>query len=169
MAAHIHHAWARGPMGGVFTHVEVDLAVHPNEWPVCARCHNDLHEHRAAIRLGSHGLYWQGKEGTSPLRPLGEHVHDDPEQCPTCGRRKRRPEIGKPGKPRETKGWTVSVPNDAEMGADVLDQLVDALAETLGVDHWTGRLRRYHVLCLVLAWSLQNEQALVADLRELSS
>jgi hypothetical protein len=86
-----------------------------------------------------------------------------PETCPTCGKTKRK---SAPLPARKAKTWTVSVPDDAEIGAEILDGWVDDIAEILGFDDETSRLRRYHVLCVGLAWIIQSKAAFERDIAE---
>lgn len=92
------------------------------------------------------------------------HVHLKPgESCETCGY--TRPVKGTPGPKRKQATWTVNVPDDAEIGADVLDDWVEQFAAVLGFEGSKG-ITRYHVLAVVLAWAMQNKVGLIEDLTE---
>ena len=68
---------------------------------------------------------------------------------------------------RPTKEWTLLVPDDAEIGADVLDEWVEQFAIILGMgEDVSKRLVRYHVLCSVLAWAMINRQTFIEDIAE---
>ena len=60
----------------------------------------------------------------------------------------------------------VTVPDDAEIGADVLDGWVEDFAIVLGMDEYSSRLKRYHVLSFVLGWAGINRAQLIADVAE---
>jgi hypothetical protein len=67
---------------------------------------------------------------------------------------------------RNTKQWVVTVPDDAEVGTDVLDSIIEDLAIPIGATEWSSRLRRYYVLVMALAWVNQNRTEFIADLAE---
>lgn len=94
------------------------------------------------------------------------HVHlAEGETCAQCGYTK--PVRRAPGPRRPARSWNVTVPADAELGADVLDGWVEDFAAVLGLEGDVGKsLLRYHVLAVVLAWSSQNMGELIRDVRE---
>jgi hypothetical protein len=87
------------------------------------------------------------------------------EVCPTCGHHKRKTprEEAKPGKLRPTKEWTILVPHDAEVGAALLDDWVDDFAIVFGMDHYTSRLKRYHVLSVLRGVTLAMRSDIIAE------
>jgi len=146
-----HHEWVTGPLGG----------------------------YKARIAFES-GLFWwlekiynNGGEWThiNLLDPQPPGVRDEgrviapvPEEvCPTCGHSKRRRLTN--GKPRRTREWTLLVPDDAEIGSDVLDGWADDLAILLGFSDESSRLRRYHAVATALAWTIQNRDEFLRDLK----
>ena len=69
-----------------------------------------------------------------------------------------------PGEARKTGVWSLKVPEDAEIGAEILDGWADDLAVVLGFDDASSRLRRYHAVATALAWTIQNRDDFVRDL-----
>jgi len=55
------------------------------------------------------------------------------------------------------------VPDDVEDGAEVLETLTIALAERLGFDDETSRLRRYHAVIVALVFATQNIEELAME------
>ncbi|HEY7421445.1 MAG TPA: hypothetical protein VH541_05500 [Gaiellaceae bacterium] len=88
------------------------------------------------------------------------------EPCPTCGHTKRKPRQAPPGERRKSQTWSMDVPDDAEIGADVLDEWIDSFAEVLGYTDERSRLRRYHTLAVVLAWASVNQSVFQQDWAE---
>jgi len=89
--------------------------------------------------------------------------------CGECGRPLRTHDSveQKQGiKPRKVKTWAVIVPDDAEVGSDVMDDWIDQFSIMLGFGEAPTRLRRYHVLAVLLAWAAQNKKQLLSDLEE---
>lgn len=151
--------------------------------------------HRAKIRFAA-GMFWwdepvdniqhdaEGRAwntgGWMPIGPLAFQPpgalpaaeatpegspEDTTDVCPSCG----KPTHTKPRKPlpaRKTTQWTLIVPEDAEIGSDVLDGWADDLAVILGFSDESSRLRRYHAVATGLAWVIQNREQFVADLNE---
>jgi hypothetical protein len=104
------------------------------------------------------------REHANELVRRGDGHHLPPEgdeTCPTCGRTKRKP---KPAPTRKSRTWTLIVPDDVEIGADILDGWSDDLATILGFDDESSRLRRYHAVATGLAWVIQNRDQFVLDL-----
>lgn len=80
--------------------------------------------------------------------------------CPTCGALPKKKKIESPTEEkRQRKAWTISVPADQrEMGADVLDELLDAAREELakaGLQYGEEGTARYFVLSTALALFVQ--------------
>ena len=65
-----------------------------------------------------------------------------------------------------TTTWSVVVPDDAEIGSDVMDEHVTQFAVMLGFGDVATRLQRYHVLALVLAWAAMHKEQFLRDLEE---
>ena len=86
--------------------------------------------------------------------------------CPVCGHHKVSQEP-RPKQPRrKAKEWTLHVPDDAEIGADVLDTMIEDFAIPIGAAEWTSRLKRYHVLVAVLAWATVHRSEFIAEMAE---
>jgi hypothetical protein len=94
------------------------------------------------------------------------HVGDDEKVCPVCGHHKQQKQPKAKLERRNTKQWVVTVPDDAEVGTDVLDSIIEDLAIPIGATEWSSRLRRYYVLAMALAWVNQNRTEFIADLAE---
>lgn len=96
------------------------------------------------------------------------HAHPDLEEgetCASCGY--TRPVKREPGPRRKSKSYNITVPDDAEVGADVLDEWVGQLALILGFgEDVSQRLVRYHTITAALAWTMQNRQAFIEDIME---
>jgi hypothetical protein len=88
------------------------------------------------------------------------------EHCPFCGQTRRRLAVARaPEARRRRKSWNVSVPDDSEDGADVLDAFVDEVAMLLGAGDWEERNRRYWALVHVLAWTMQRREEFERDVK----
>lgn len=97
------------------------------------------------------------------------HLHLDPGQtCGSCGYTQPRK---KPSGPkRKSVAWNVKVPDDAEIGSEILDEWVEGIARRAGMEGDISiGLLRYHALCLAMAWHLQNEDLFIADMIEAAS
>lgn len=105
-----------------------------------------------------------------PGQSTNPHRHasvDEEAACPTCGHVKRRGDVAHAKLPRRnTKIYAIAVPDDAEIGVEILDSWIDDFAIPLGAEEWTSRLRRYHVLITALAWVKVNEKQFIADVAE---
>ena len=181
-----HHIWSKSYLRGQPKEwVELPWgAVVQNSTGLCVKHHNmvtgEWGGHQAAIMLEGKALVWaerrddgsweiQGALGPQPVidEELGGKPHAslaDGETCPTCGYRK--PDHAQPGPKRPARSWTMMVPADAELGADVLDGWVDDFAVLLGMEEGSSRLKRYHVLAVLLAWASQHKPLLIEDIRE---
>lgn len=99
------------------------------------------------------------------------HGHLDLEpgqQCDSCGY--TRPVKRAVGHKRGSKTYTLIVPDDAEVGADVLDEWIEQFAVVLGFGtDVTQRLVRYHTMVAVLAWAMQHRTEFIADIREVAA
>lgn len=193
-SAHAHHLWSRSYLRGQpYEYVQLpDGTVIGNRIGLCQQHHEmvtgEIGGYRARIRFAL-GLFiwdervpgstydldlpaWEPKGYLYPQPPgveqkiveaLAAEAND--EICPTCGTHKRKKRAA-PTEKRKTKTWTVAVPDDAEIGGDVLDGWVDDFAVLFGFDDESSRLRRYHALALVLAWAVQHRDELLDDIRE---
>jgi len=181
---HKHHLWRRSFLGGDFWWVRVPTSrgttVIRNVIGLCYHHHEDVTGgpggHRAWIKwipereefdwLESVDYgHWQ-KIGRLILPVAVEETApaEEPERCPTCGRVKRHDhEHHEPGPKRTRKTWTVKVPDEAEDGAAILDEMVEILAESIGAEEWTSALKRYHVLLPALVWVMQNQDDFSRD------
>jgi hypothetical protein len=75
--------------------------------------------------------------------------------------KRRRPSTRGDGRRRKT--WRVLVPDDAENGAEILDELVEDVGLTIGVDPVSSG--RYYILLPVLVHACQSKAALVDSLK----
>jgi hypothetical protein len=180
-----HHLWPKSYLRG-----------QPYEWVwtpwgktvqnstgLCVHHHHMVTVHEAAILVEGGHFMWaervaaNGWEIVGALEPQpgeqgkGEEtrIHSDlgeGESCPTCGYQK--PKRREPSTPRLTSIWGVTVPQDAELGAEVLDEWVNDFAVMLGFGEEASRLKRYHVLAVVLAWASQHKPLLIRDIIESS-
>lgn len=193
-ADHAHHIFRRSQLAGDYAWVELENQVYPNLCGLCVACHNDVTGdvggHKAAIKLGvaSGSYFWNivhvehgvvcyehvGRLDPHPPTPqslteeraLGQEDRVS-EHCPFCGQTKRRRrDTAGPTTRRRRKTWTVSVPDDAEDGAEILDTFVDEVATLLGAGEWDERNRRYWALVHVLAWAMQQREQFAKDVRQ---
>lgn len=103
---------------------------------------------------------------TVEMAPAHGHIGDEEKVCPVCGHHKHTQEPRAKLPRRKTKEWVVTVPDDSELGADVLDSIIEDLAIPIGASEWSSRLRRYYVLVAALVWVNQNRAEFIADLAE---
>ena len=193
-ADHAHHIFRRSMLAGPFDWVEVDGKVFGNLTGLCAACHDDITGriggHKAAIRLDvPTGVFWWcgieeshsliDLERVGPLTPqppspdslpepaLGQQGEGSEDHCPVCGQaRRRRTSVAGPVAPRRRrKTWGVSVPDDTEDGAAILDTFVDDVALLLGAGDWEERNRRYWALVHALAWVMQRREEFALDVK----
>jgi hypothetical protein len=174
-ADHAHHIWRRSFVIGDVTWVSLDFEEPPvivqNTTGLCFQCHDFITRDVTAIKWEDGLFVWEQQGWASaPLDPqpvrldavdvsltLDPHgEHDDAEVCPTCKRSKRKKTVLPPGEKRKRKSWTVKVPDDAENGADVLDELVAIVADNWNMQYESA-LGRYHVLVPVLYAVIQND------------
>lgn len=188
-AADAHHMWRRSKLKrDLRDWVELeDGSIVGNLTGLCRECHmditGDVGGHKAAIRYVDGVFVWfsvWNNYGVLEYEPLGALRPQPPtpesltgttppsgdteeELCPTCGHKKRKGP-GTPGPRRLRKTWTVSVPDDDEKGAEVLDTLVDDLAIDLGYHDERSALRRYHTLVPALYWVQQNKTLFLTEM-----
>jgi len=194
-----HHMWPKSYLRGQPTEwvrLPSDRVV-SNVIGLCRKHHHmvtsPLGGHKAAIQLEpdetfiwlepiASGWFNLGLLNPQPFSETpveeGDHVppsrakaHSDlaeGETCTSCGytRPPKREALPK----RQTKTYTMVVPDDAEIGADVLDEWVEQLAVILGFGpDVTQRLVRYHTIVAALAWTMQNRQAFIEDIQEVAA
>ena len=177
--------WVRLPGGRVVTNV----------MGLCLRHHKavtgGVGGHMAMIKLEgdyflwleSNGPEWENlgplfpqpwSETPLPSEPL-EHPHRSPseahlhleegETCDSCGYTRPTKRVNAPK--RSSKTYSLVVPEDSEIGADILDEWVEQFAVVLGFgDDLSSRLVRYHVFVAVFAWAMQNRQQFIEDVKE---
>ena len=190
-ADHAHHIFRRSMLAGDYAWVEVNGKVFGNLTGLCHRCHDDITGnvggHKARIWLDLekgvflyHAVHMdEGFTQIGPLdrqpptpssadrdeRVLGPEATE--EHCPFCGgsKRRARPSTSSVGPRRRRKTWTVSVPDDAEDGAEILDTFVDDIAALLGAGDWHERNRRYWALIHALAWTMQQREQFERDVK----
>jgi hypothetical protein len=179
-----HHLWPKSFLRNQpYEWVEVDGLLLQNSTGLCITDHNAVTGgpggHQAHIRWNS-GLqmleWWQNEGGLEdewvcygPLKDASEEILQTEaavervkeDLCPSCGRPSRKEPSDLPK--RKTKSWTVSVPDDAEDGAAVLDEYVDDLSVALGFGDESKGVRRFHVLANVLLWVVQMKPEFLAD------
>jgi hypothetical protein len=181
-ADHAHHLFRRSRQGATRWVELPDGTVTGNLVPLCARCHQlvtgDTGGHVHAVRWHEDEYWWANvlsQNGqlsyvlVAPLTEqpprLGDEEPADINRCPSCGRAKKRTMQHTP--PRKRKTWTVKVPDDdAEDGAQVMDDFVDALAYEFGFDVDGGALTRYHTLARACAFAIQHKHELPEEAKE---
>jgi hypothetical protein len=182
-SAHAHHLWSRSHLRGQPYEWVVlpDGTIIGNRVGLCREHHEwvtgGVGGHKARIEFRSGLFYWCERDRDERWSPLLGLLDPQPpgvrdgsrvitpapeEVCPACGRGKR---TKMNGKPRKTKTWTIDIPDDVEIGSDVLDGWVSDAANLLGFSDERSRLRRYHALAVVLAWWAQNRGNFVDDLK----
>jgi hypothetical protein len=183
--------WSRSFLKGVYEWVEVERQTVQNTVGLCVACHQavtgGIGGHRAHIRYDAgRGLFeWWAKgvdgddgpqwfyvghvkrKGLVDAQPEAKAIRRQEGLCPECGRptRSHAPH-DTPGPRRKVSTWSVVVPADGEVGSDVMDEWIDAFAALLGFGEAPARLKRYHVLSLVLAWADMNKAKFLEDLEE---
>jgi hypothetical protein len=194
IAEHAHHIFRRSAIGGDHAWVDVDGYVVGNLTGLCVKCHNQvtgrIGGHEAAIRFNvdTKVFHWAWVETTEANeveyvlaaaidpqpptpetlseRTAGQEVQTESENCPTCGQMRRRQAPTPPGERRRRKSWNVSVPDDTEDGAELLDAYVDDVAQLLGAHDWADRNKRYWSLMHALAWVMQKREEFASDAKE---
>lgn len=192
---HVHHIFRRSAIGGDYAWVLVDGKPVGNLTGLCVECHNEvtgrIGGHKAAIRLDTETwvFHWAWVETTVdqqleyviagallPQPPTPESLSEraagqeatESEHCPTCGqaRRRRLLNVHPPGERRRRKSWNVSVPDDSEDGAELLDAYVEDVEQLLGAGDWAERNKRYWALMHALAWVMQHREAFASDVSD---
>ena len=180
-----HHIWSKSYLRGQ----PVEWVMTPwgqivqNTTGLCVEHHSmvtgEIGGHKAAIMVEGRTFMWAEKSGLDwvvmgPLTPQpGEIEHDDEalheelaegDTCTACGYTK--PARRTPSARRPTSVWGVTVPEDAELGSEVLDGWIDDFAVLLGFHSENARLKRYHVLAVLLAWASVHKPLLIQDIIE---
>jgi hypothetical protein len=182
-----HHLWSRSYLRGQpYEWVEVNGRKMQNSVGLCTACHSavtgEIGGHRAHIRYRpdlSIFEWWAKGEGDSwfyvaPIdrqrfidaQPEARRIRAQEGLCPECGRPKKQPHQHEPGPKRKVTTWGVVVPDDGEVGSDVMDDWIEQFAAMLGFGDAPARLQRYHVLALVLSWAMLNKEQFLSDLEE---
>ncbi len=172
-ADHSHHLWRRSFLGGDFSWVELwDHTIVGNLVPLCWKHHELVTQGKLWMRWENdeivcappelkyglaiypqpprHGVSVVENRSDSPLGPASRPV------CPGCHRPLPHPkdETDKREKSRRRKTWTVTVPDDGEDGALVLDTLLEECRALFAHDESVNT--RYFSLVQALALVVQN-------------
>jgi hypothetical protein len=186
-----HHMWSRSYLGGVYEWVEIEGQTLQNTVGLCVACHlavtGDVGGHRAHIRYdaargvfewwargvnGDDGPQWffvgyLKRKGLVDGQPEAEKIRRQEGLCPECGHPlKTHGPKHAPGPKRKVSTWGVVVPADEEVGSDVMDDWIETFATLLGFGEASTRLKRYHVLAIVLSWAAMNKEQFLRDLEE---
>jgi hypothetical protein len=146
-----HHDWVTGVVGGHRGHIRWSIELRLLEW---WQLDDDG-------RWISYGPLRRTPLVSSP--PPESHLQRSLEGlCPTCGRAQRK-KLFPVGPPRKVKSWSLSVPDDDEDGAEVLNTYVEELGALMGFGDEPSRLLRFHVLVPVLEWVSQSRVEFLAD------
>jgi hypothetical protein len=161
-----HHLWRRSALGGAYDWVLVNEdALVRNVADLCRKHHQDITENRAWIRLIDNQLVWctlDLQDNWIAVAPLTFDVNTDV-ICEHCGQAKKRPKLGgDQAKKRRSKTLSISVPDDKEDGAAVLDTLVESICDDLGYQGTKG-LARYHALTAAAVFTLQHREMFLKE------
>jgi hypothetical protein len=190
-----HHLWSRSYLRGQPQNwVQLpSMSVCANVMRLCVRHHRDVTGqpggHKGWIKLEHGDTFVYYEPNGNGWKPLGllkpqpkilstdhslkrqksevEKAHHDlapGETCDKCGY--TRPRAREPLPRRKQATWTVNVPADAELGADVLDEWVEQFAAVLGFEEPKKGLARYHVISTIFAWAAVNKGTLIEDITE---
>ena len=166
-------SWLRGqPYEWVRLPNDVTLA---NSIGLCTDHHKRVtgdiggHKSKIVLDLGEEfgGLNWYDATHADwklvgPLLTYASPEGD--ERCPACGHVTHKG--ARPSSKRKAKTWTITVPDDEEDGAEVLDSYIEDFAGIFGFSDESARLRRYHVLARVLQWASVNRIDLIREWEE---
>lgn len=182
-----HHLWPRSFLRGQPTEwISVCGVTMQNTIGLCVPCHlavtGDIGGHRAHIRYDqAKGVFeWWAKgagddwfyvgllkrKGLVDGQPQAKRIRRSEGLCPECGQQVREPHLHEPGPRRKVSTWSVVVPDDAEVGSELLDEWVEQFAVFLGFGEASARLKRYHVLSLLFPWVMMNKESFLEDLEE---
>jgi 5-methylcytosine-specific restriction endonuclease McrA len=185
-----NHLWPRSFLRGQpYEWVSVQGRTLQNTVGLCVACHSavtgEVGGHRAHIRFNpdlglfewwarmsdaSEGEHWVyvaplAHQGLVAAEPEAKKIRRAEGLCSECGRPKPEPKH-EPRPRRKTATWGVVVPDDAEVGTDVLDDWIDQYAVLFGFGEAPSRLKRYHVIALLLSWVNTVRDQLLKDLEE---
>ena len=147
-----HHNAVTGMVGGHTAHIRWSEKLGLLEWWVLSiEIESEVWENRGPIK----------GQGFVPEEPEAARVRRAEHLCPTCGKPKAK--HSKPLPRRRAKSWKLLVPDDGEVGAEILDTYVENLAALMGLEAQSPRLLRYHVLVPVLEWVSQDSARFVAE------
>lgn len=183
LADHAHHIWRRSFISGDYGWVRLwNGAVIQNLTGLCWHHHDQVtrneakiaydeadgcfywHDSNVYFKLAPHPNVWAANTDLVKTEVVTSYAAPGSvEKCRTCKRRMphEHDEKRKREPARRRKTWTVTVPDDAEDGAAVLDTLISSLAETLG--HDDGENVRYFTLTHSLYLLIQNADKLASD------
>ena len=180
-----HHLWPKSYLRGQpYEWVKVGGKTMPNSVGLCIKHHGmvtgDVGGHAAKITYDERLRifeWWEDDRNVGALKgqalvepvPEARRIRREEGLCPTCGRaapRERKTVDGHPK--RKAKTWGILVPDDEEVGADVLDVYIEDLGVLMGLNADSPRLLRYHVLVPVLEWVTQQKPNFIADWEEAS-
>lgn len=182
-ADHAHHLFRRSFLASDHMNwVKVDGRVTSNLTGLCYQHHQDVTENRAWIKYAE-GRYsywrnvprlfqdilqddWVCLGDLDPQPPIADEAEEtrtsvtyEEKACPTCKRRLPKPSLA-PLPRRQRKTWVVSVPDDSEDGAAVLDVLVEECAKIFERDEHNDF--RYFTLVEAMSLLLQHQQQLTS-------
>lgn len=164
-----HHGFVTGGVGGHKAQIKME----PDETFIW------LTPEREGFSWVNQGLLHPQPWSTNPVdvesirirKESPAHSHPDlaeGETCGSCGY--TRPIKREAGPKRKTKNYGILVPDDAEIGSDVMDEWVEQLALILGFgSDVSQRLVRYHTIVAALAWTMQNRQQFIEDIMEVKA
>jgi hypothetical protein len=164
-----HHLFRRSELAGAYDWIELlaasgDSVKLPNVIDLCREHHRFLTENLSWVKLIGTQFVWMDKiyDEWVAAGPLTRDV-DTSLYCDHCGQPKPRPKDPLPKlATRRKKSVVLTVPDDSEDGAEVLDTLVDAICDDLGYDGSKG-LARYHALTAAAAFTLQHRDMFLAE------
>lgn len=157
-----HHNAVTGGVGGHMAHIRWSEKLSLLEW---WELRSEVAWSGGEWTPGSENWYSRGPlkgQGFVPPEPEAARVRKRENLCPTCGKPKAK-HNGKPLPKRKSKSWALTVPDDGEAGADILDTYIENLGALMGLDAQSPRLLRYHVLVPVLEWVSQDSARFVAE------
>lgn len=178
-AEHPHHLWRRSQLGGPFDWVKLeDGTILGNKVGLCFQCHRRVTDNEVRI-IWLHDKFWWAEYGTllvgdraiTPQPPIHgkpnvtrHSAPDGPASVPTCtecGRALPHKHDGPKEPKRRRKTWTITVPDDAEDGAVILDVFLEELRKVFG--HGEEKNLRYLTTVQAFALVLENATAMTKD------
>lgn len=168
----------RSLLAGAFDWVRLDDGtIVANKVALCHACHLLITDNQARIRWLDETFVWIDNNGIllgelSPQPPIHgkptsvtrHSAPDGPASNPTCsecGRSMPHKHEGPKEPKRRRKTWSITVPDDAEDGALVLDTLIEECRKLFG--HGEEKNLRYITTVQALALVVQNGHVLVGD------